>query len=56
MSGSSVPGLVDTPAEVERFRRERDHDLAAERRLLVGQVVVLVVVVLVVASLLTLGR
>ncbi len=53
---SDVPGMVDDPLEVARARRERDEDLALERRLLVGQLLVLVVVILVAASLVTVGR
>jgi hypothetical protein len=56
MTTAAVPGSVDDPVEVARSREERDQDLAAERRLLVGQLGVVAVVMLVAAVLAALGH
>jgi hypothetical protein len=51
----SVPGMVDDPDEVARFAAERDEDTAAERRLSLGQGIVLLVMVLITIAMLALG-
>jgi hypothetical protein len=51
-----LPGMVTDPDEVARFAVERDQDIAAEHRLLLGQMVVLVGVIVVAIALASLGR
>ncbi|MET0773850.1 MAG: hypothetical protein ABWZ82_12250 [Candidatus Limnocylindrales bacterium] len=51
-----VPGLVTDPAEVARFAAERDEDSRRERRLFVGQAVMLLAVLVVVAVLVAVQR
>jgi hypothetical protein len=50
-----IPGMVSDPEEVARFAAERDQDIASERRLFLGQAVVLLVIVALAIAMATLG-